>query len=513
MQVSTFPRPGEKSEYAALIPFARAHQGITYEEFDACLRQEIRLFDLPKNDYFRQIEASLDQVIRTLPAMKRIFARPIVRLRDTQEIVSVEMAHIINSQTFSHAAVHSELWEDIAEDGIKPKKLMTVGRIETYAIYENLVFTNVVDAVFRMLRRTEDLLKDVLHHCRDMHFNLLDRTYHASFFLALGKLYMEYVNAKDFEYEAYFRCIEKIVFIDRTLRAKLGSQVYLQCKKKGGKVPLKRTNIFRVHKDYRAVWLLAKALEGDPEPETSQVGSRGEQEEEAYRLFCIFLSIFSAGHFNFSFSGDQRFDFEHFRAEGVFCGWSLTLETVKPNALEGLVFRFRKEKPYTICVIPGERKAVAPEALEELRGEVKADEYLFANPLEYGDREVLYLNLFNLDSFRRVQQILLRGMIYSDTKREDCPFCGHSLEREQDSYACRSCNAEIKACICKETEEPYFVSGIKKYQRSWERTKKEEERHRFLHDRDLEASLHFRNITPIAPGGKPICPKCQKVHE
>ena len=40
-------------------------------------------------------------------------------LKDVSEIVPAEMARIINRHTISHASNHSELWDDITEDGIK----------------------------------------------------------------------------------------------------------------------------------------------------------------------------------------------------------------------------------------------------------------------------------------------------------------------------------------------------------------------------------------------------------
>lgn len=512
METRTAVYGGIEREYAELSLFAKAHNRVTYEEFDALCLNGLHLFDVPKDDYFRQIEDSLDQIMRALPAIKRIFARPIIRLMDTHEIVPVEMAHIINSQTLSHAALHSELWDDVTADGIKPKKLMTVGRTETYAVYENMVFTRVVDDIFLMLRRTRDLLKDVLYNCRDMHFNLLDRTHHASFFLALGKLYAEYAGAQEFQYASYFRCVEKIGFIERSLRSKLHAPVYTQCKKKSRRVPLKRTNAFRVHKDYKEIWRLAKWLESDPDLKELIAASEDTEMREEYRLFCSLITLFSVGHFGFSFPKEQKFDFENLCATARFKDWRLMVESGRVNDLDLLTFRFEKNIPYTVCLMLGEKKSVSPEELTQIRKAVAADEYLFANAKEYGEEDVVYLSLFNIDSFRRLQQILLRGMTYADTERRECPFCGHALEQNGNLHECPICNAEIREKFCKETGEPYFETGIKQYRFSEELFRKQNEQRRFLHDRYLEASLHFRNITPLAPDGTPICPRCGKGH-
>lgn len=513
MQAVTPVSSGIDHAYAELFALIKEQNSITYGELDALMLKDLRLFDVPKDEYFKQIEDSLDRIIRVLPAIKRIFAKPIVRLKDVSEVVPAEMARIINSHTLSHASNHSELWDDITEDGIKPKKLMTVGRAETYAIYENIVFARVVDAVLRFLRRTEALLKDVLYNCREMQFNLLDRTHHASFFLALGKLYSGYSKAQEMQYASYFRCAEKIVFIDRVLRARLRLPVYAQCKKKSGKIALKKTSIFRVHKDYREVYRLARWIEGEMDPDALSIASEEEAPRGAYRAFCSVLAVFAAGHFNFTFAEKQTLDFSDLHAVGSFLDWRMELETSVAVSRETLIVRFQKERVHTVCLILAEKKDVSAVELEEIRGRIPADEYLFANAKEYGEDGVVYLSIFNIDSFRRLQQIYLRGMLLSDTARKTCPFCGNSLERQDERIVCGVCRAEMWDGVCPKTGEPYVMSGIKKYQRSAESARRQDEHGRFLHDRYLEASLHFRNITPLSQSGEPVCPRCGEVHE
>lgn len=512
MQAVTPVSGGIGEAYGELLRFIETHGRLSYQELDALTLREVRLFGVPKDAYFKQIEEALDQIIRALPAMKRIFAKPIVRLKDVSEVVPAEMARIINSHTLSHASNHSELWDDITEDGVKPKKLMTVGRTETYAIYENIIFARVVDAVLHFLRRTEELLKDVLYNCRDMQFNLLDRTHHNSFFLALGKLYAGYSSARELQYASYFRCVEKIAFVDRTLRSRLRSPVYAQCKKKGGRLTLKKTSIFRVHKDYREVYRLARWVEEELDLRDFSAVSEQDFSEKEYAAYCLLLSVFAAGHFNFTFPEESRFDFSVFRATCRFGEWSLTMEAKELLSKEILIFRFQKDISYTVCLILDEKKAMSEAALAEIRENVGADEYLFANAKEYGESGVVYLNLFNIDSFRRLQQIFLRGMILSDTKHEHCPFCGNDLERQGNALTCGLCRAEIKEEECPNTGLSYLTSGIKKYVRTERNAGRVNEYEKFLHDRYLEASLHFRNITPLAPDGTPICPRCGKGH-
>lgn len=513
MQAVTPVSTGIDRSLSELLQFTKDHPRVSYGELDAHMLGDLRLFGVPKDAYFRQIEGYLDAILHALPAIKRIFAKPIVRLKDVSEIVPAEMARIINSHTISHASNHSELWDDITEEGVKPRRLMTVGRTETYAIYENIVFARTVDSVLRFLRTVRDLLKDVLYNCRDMQFNLLDRTHHQSFFLALGKLYVGYSSALETQYASYFRCMEKINFIEKVLRARLHLPVYAQCKKRGGKAALKKTSIFRVHKDYREVYRLARRMEDEIELKELMAASDENFPWEEYRAYAILLSIFAAGHFNLAFSKEEIFDFAQLQAVCHFKDWRLALEAPNGYSHGVLVLRFQKEISYTVCLILAEKKTASSAFVKQIRQEICADEYLFANAREYGEEGVVYLSPFNIDSFRRFQQIFLRGMILSDTKRETCPFCGNGLERRENLCTCGVCRAEIKEMRCPDTGEPYVISGIQKYAYAERNEKKRHGYEDFLHDRYLEASLHFRNITPLSPDGNFVCPRCGKVHE
>ena len=496
-------------EYANIETFIRAHSSFTYGEFDGYVLNDISLFDVPGDEQFSAIEKELDEILKALPSIRRIFARPLIRLRDTHETVPVEQAHVIDNYTFSHAARHSEIWEDITKDGIKPRKLMAVGRTETYMLYENLVLTKVIDEVLRVLARARMLLLDALYDFTDMQFNFLDRTYHDFFFLAMGKLHVEYARAHTQHYSAYARCVDKIRFIEKALRPRLSSALYLECKKKKGKVTLKKSNAFRLHKDYREVYRLALILER--RKDNSQ--DNGEDDNgcnEGDTIFCTLISMFAVGHFRFSFDRQAVLDLNDFDSNASFGEWKLNVRAVRSDGHRGILYSLKKDREYRICMVIGSRRDVSFDEMQRFRENIPADEYLFANPESFGEKDVVYLSLYNIDSFRRIQQIILRGMIYSDETMSICPFCGHSTEKTDDGYECPMCRSEVKKHTCPETGKEYFTSGIKKFVPANKTMKNE--RDPFLHDRYAEASLHFRNITPMDANQAMVCPHCGKVH-
>ena len=498
---------GSADLYARLDEYVKAHPSTTYSEFEDHVLRDVCLFNVPNDEYMREVEQTLDMMIQALPAIKRIFAHPIVRLKDHHEIVPIEAVKVIDKKSLSHVASRSELWEDITSEGIKPRKLMTLEHAETYAIYENIAFAYAIDSMLSYIKKTLVRLKDVAYGCRDIHINLLDRTHHSLYFLAIGKLYLEYVNTRS-DQENWSRCIEKMMFIDRTLRQKLKSPVYVHCRRRSYNIKLKKTNIFRSHKDYSEVFRLLKAFESDEETATDI--SRGEQTfDEGYKAFCKLLTVFSVGHFNYEFSEDNKISISDFSINCRSSEWSLSVKEIIDAGTSALTFTTRKDEEYTTCVILSDED-ISSARFDGFKRKHPADEYLTCSPNIHGNRRCVYLSMYDIDSFRRIQQILLRGMIRSDTERKRCAFCSGELVEEQGVHRCHSCGAEIRREICPETEKIYYVSDIIKSRMS-EDSKKSMER-KFLHDRIEEAQLHFRNITQITADRRPICPYCDRPH-
>ena len=503
------PENKNDSVYADYLRFSAENNLISYTEFDTHTLNDLKLFDVPSEKHLGNIEEALDRIIRALPAIKRIFSRPVIRLRDKDEILPIETVKIINNHSLKHASFHSELWDDIDEEcGIRPKKLLTIEHIETYTLYENLVFVYTVDGILSFVKRALSLFKDILYGCQDMHFNLLDRTHHNSYFLAIGKLHIEYARAQNDHVSVWSRCIEKLLFIDRTLRSKLKAPVYQKCKKSvKDKITLKKTNIFRCHRDYAQVYNFAKWFESNKK-KMGDSSYKDSADNKEYSAFCTLLSVFAIGHFNFEFAESEKFDFDNLDVQADFLDWHLNVRRESMEKADILLFDITKDHTYRACLFLCEKESIPQSELDRLNARICADEHLFVSPRLHGEVETLYLSIFDVDSFRRIQQVLLRAMIYSDTSHKLCPFCGHELTENEGAYECTVCMAHISEKTCPRTNGKYYVSDIMKRSLISSRL----ESRKFLHDRYDEAQLHFRNITEITPSGKPICPKCRKEH-
>jgi hypothetical protein len=368
-----------------------------------------------------------------------------------------------------------------------------------------------VDYILSFVKKSVQLLKDIMYSCQSMRFNLLERTNHLMYFLAIGKLHVGYAHAQDKYHQVHQRCLEKLLFIEKTLRPKLNSPVYKFCKKDHSRLTLKKTNVFRLQKDYKQVYSLVK-LFGKRDETLSVKCAEEVLSEASYADYCTLLSLFALGHFNFEFDEQQKLNFAALDAKCAFRGWQVRVERVNVDDISGLKFIISKEIDYSVCLLLYQNEKISANKLNAFQEACPCNEYLFAEPFIYGAKDTVYLNLFDIDSFRRIQQFVLRGMVYADEKRDVCPFCGAPLIQGEHGYECEMCKTLICKRICAESGEFYYTTELKDYKPSLRKKLKNDQSPIFFLDKETEAALFFRNITPISPRCKPCCPHCGKLH-
>ncbi len=496
-------------EYRSVGRFAEEHDGISYLQFDDCTTKKVTLFAVPEQERFLTMEALLDQIIEALPALKKIFSKPITRLRDVDRILPVESVQVITPQTMQHISRHTELWSDVTKTAPKPRKLMTLVHEEQYKIYENIAFARLIKGILAYVGQSIKLLRAVMYSCQTIQFNLLERTNHLMYFLAIGKLHVGYAHAKDSYLQMHSRCMEKLLFIEKTLRPRLKAPVYLACKKDNSTLTLKRTNIFRLQKDYRKVYLLLKlfteqkALIGSTDPAQGA-------EEKPYFDYVTMLSLFAAGHFNFSFPEEAALHFSDLQVTCSYRDWALTLERLEHGGVEGLRFTVNKDIRYSNTLIFRPDTGLSDAAIRAFQEHHPSDRFLFADPSERTDADSVYLDIFDIDSFRRIQQLILRCMVYADQARDCCPFCGAELVGFHGGYECAHCKTRIDTYTCQETQQSYHCITLKDYRIP--RPRSDERMSPIAERRHREAILFYRNITALSVNYKPICPHCGNVH-
>jgi predicted RNA-binding Zn-ribbon protein involved in translation (DUF1610 family) len=497
-----------------LESFLDKHPSLTPIEFDYYTDHDLILFTVEPDFDFAKLKINSDKLLEALPASKRILAKPIINLIDSSDVLPVETVKIINQATMQHLASHSENVANITENGITPRKLLTRIYEDDYSIYENQVFCNFLDAELHYVRKNLRALKDFIYTSETLNFNLLERVNHLSYFLALGKLHTGYIR----DFEKYFSLSQvlckKLTLIYNGIVPRLKKPVYRNNKLRNKNLHLRKTNIFLMQKDYHEIYktykyFLNQKLEPEEQEETLVDTARVQKD---YFYFVEALTIFALLHFNFGSNEEKKMDLKNLDSVFSYKKWNLEVKSLNN---EGLLLTFSKEKTYVILLRPLAGKKEDSMIPDSLKG-IQADETLICTPFEedYLQREDEFLSVENIDSFRRLQQLFLKGMIYSDTERKDCPFCSGQLsyDKKRKSYECPDCRTLIREETCPETGKKYFVSEISAMKKNKILSIDFKKEDMWLYQRKVEGAMYYRNITKIDGSLQIICPHCGKIH-
>lgn len=491
--------------------FVKTHRQMTFIEFDNYISHEITLFSIDPNLDFDQLERTIQKIKKSLPSLKRIFEKPIISLKDVEEVMPVENTRIINQKTFLHLANHSQNVANITKRGIKPRKLLTTLNEDNYGIYENMVFCKTIDAILTYVRKNRRMLENVLYASDMMEFNVLEKMNHMNFFLALGKLQTGYMR----DFKQYLslsrRLLHELAHIERTLKARLNKPVYRKNKGRNKKLRLKKTNIFLKQKDYRQTFKIYKFMRSKPIEDPSQPTTADTDTlRENYLRYVQMLMLFAIGHFNFKQSTNKKMDLQELNERFVNKDW--TLDVTTSESFE-LLLTFTKDTSYTILLTD---KPFAEDGTRRQNTHTVIDEHVTISPLDdpYLKRDDVYVNVDDINSFRRLQQHLLKGMIHSDSTRDVCPFCGGTLEKIQRHgfYQCQDCMLQIKEGVCNETNQTYIYTDNANQRKHDVLKKNGLNNDDYNTDKKIEPLMFFRNITKMNEQGEIICPHCNKVH-
>lgn len=495
-----------EEKYKKLEAFMQKYKKLTYIQLDYSFVHDISLFTVDPELDFTELEQNLQVIIKVLPAIKQIFAKPFIHLKDENVVLPTEAVRVINNKTIQHISSHSELWTDIKENEIKPEKLLTRVYEDDYGIYENLVFCQVVDEILSYARNNLRMIKELIYTNQTIQINLLERVNHLNYFLALGKLHTGYSRNFENYYGSSMRCLNKLQFVLNSIVPRLKRPVYKKNKHRPKNIRLHKTNVLAMHRDYHQIYKLAKYFSSKHISALQEFTIKDYKElQKDYLYFCQLLCIFAIGHFNFTCNEDEMISFAKFEMEFTFKEWRLKLKTLKSKTIPEILIEITKDKTYVIRLIPTINKNTVLNLTD-------VDECHLCTPYEEVDGGIM-LGIDSIESFRRIQQIVLRGMIYADDKKEECPFCCHHLTKITDPtlpenivYECSSCRTEITTAVCPTTKKTYHFTRIARLSKSsyigedW------------LVKRKYEAQMYFRNITSITKDLEIICPCCNQVH-
>ena len=204
-------------QYEILDPFMKKYKKLSYIELDYSIVHDLTLFTIEPDFSFELLENQIDTILKVMPAIKQIFAKPFIHLKDETVILPTEAVRIINNNTIQHISSHTELWTDIKDNQVQPSKLLTRTYEDNYGIYENLVFCKLIDDILSFTRSNIRVLKELIYTNQTIEINILERVNHLNYFLALGKLHTGYSRNFDSYYGVASKCLNRLQFIFNTI--------------------------------------------------------------------------------------------------------------------------------------------------------------------------------------------------------------------------------------------------------------------------------------------------------
>ena len=491
--------------------FVKKHEIVSYIEFDYYVVHDMTLFSIEPDFDFEKLKKMIAQIRKSTPAIKRIFSKPIIVLKDSDDVLPVENTRTINQNTLQHLANHGQYVSNITSRGVKPRKLLTRIYEDDYSIYENIIFCNFIDEILSVIKKNRRTLNSLLYASDIIRFNLLEKVNHMNYFLAIGKLHTGYIR----DFSQYFNLSKELLtelsLISHAIHPRLGKPIYQKNLTRSKNLTLKKTNIFLMQKDYHQVYKTYKYLLGNqPKIEEKIEAIDFDLMRRNYLIYIQILTIFAVGHFNFEMDPQAKMNLSSLDVTFTFKGWKLDIFS---NNKQEILLYFTKEKTYKMMIIGSVNDVKTSINNKKLYG---VNEVIVANQFneDYLENDDVYISMQDIDSFRRIQQIILKGMIYSDTKRDVCPFCGGKLVKDpyKDFYQCNDCMTQIKESTCKAANKSFFYTDnahLKKYV-----IKKSDFSHDeyWYYEKQIEALMYFRNITKINQNSEIICPYCNKIH-
>ncbi|MGD9910771.1 MAG: hypothetical protein AB7U79_09285 [Candidatus Izemoplasmatales bacterium] len=508
----------ELNSFASLFEdinsFVKKNQSLSYIEFDYYVVHKMTLFSIEPDFDFHQLEETIEKIRKSVPAIKRIFSKPIIILKETDDVLPVENARTINQDTLLHLANHTQHVANITKRGVKPRKLLTRHYEDDYTIYENIIFCNYVDEILALVKKNRRIFDDLLYASDIMKLNLLEKVNHMNYFLALGKLHTGYIRDFNQYYQLAKKLLHELTSISQAITPRLYKPVYKKNNKRNRRLSLKKTNIFLMQKDYHQVYKTYKHLLSNQNSDKGKSTEVVDYEQIGmnYLTYVELLTIFAVGHFNFEIPPETKINLNDLDVSFKFKDWRLDI--VNNPKKELLLMFFKEDETYKIIITNREYNE---EELAKLIKEYRLDEVIRVSPSyeEYLKREDVYISMQDIDSFRRIQQIILKGMIYSDSKRDVCPFCGGQLvyDRHKKLHQCHDCLIQIKQETCPTTGKSYFYTDNTQHKHFSLSGSEIEYDELWYMEKQLESLMYYRNITKINEHNEFICPHCNEIHQ
>ncbi|WP_264229450.1 hypothetical protein [Acholeplasma laidlawii] len=204
-----------------------------------------------------------EEWIRTVesyfPSLNKISMDPKSVLRYDEEVVVIEKARKINSQSIRHLAANTHNIKEVKDDGmVVPKKILTTFADLEYGTYENRMVMTLIDKLFYFVRHRYEIIKNNVESYQKNHFNLESEfpINNTQVTLKVDMVLKDDLdNKKINEYNK--NLLQRVEHLNKLVTALKSSKfMELMATKKKVYPPLIKSNIIMKNTDYKNAYML-----------------------------------------------------------------------------------------------------------------------------------------------------------------------------------------------------------------------------------------------------------------
>lgn len=192
------------------------------------------------------------------PSIEKIILNPKSGLKYLEEIVPIEKAKKIRSNSIRHLASHTHFIREIRDEVVMPKKIMTTETDIDYGTYENRFVMTLIERLFNFVRSRHELIKDNIISYQKKHFNY-SSTFHISDLevdMNLDVVFKE--DLEDKNINIYNKGIlERVEYLSKRVTSIRNSPfMTLMAGEKKVMPPIMQTNVILKNVDFRNCYVL-----------------------------------------------------------------------------------------------------------------------------------------------------------------------------------------------------------------------------------------------------------------
>lgn len=194
-----------------------------------------------------------------IPSINKIVNNPQSTLKMEEEIVNIEKAKKITSQSIRHLSANTHLIKDVdARGNVIPKKILTTYPEIDYGTYENRFIMTLIDRLFIFVRNRYEVIKENVLSFEKNHFNF-ESTFPINDSTVEMKLDLVLTNeVNDRKINKYNKeLLTRVEYLNKIVTSLKASQ-FMELMKNQRKIhpPIMKTNIIMKNVDYRNAYLL-----------------------------------------------------------------------------------------------------------------------------------------------------------------------------------------------------------------------------------------------------------------